>query len=78
MKRCPSHQENYGVKARDLPRVLLKEEDEKDYEDDGTFTCKHGIEMSRRDASVCDKCYWESRPHDESYNYYASLKAESR
>jgi hypothetical protein len=76
MKRCPSHQENYEVKARALPRPLDCDvlEEEKDYEDDGIFICKHGIEMSRRDSSICDKCYWESRPTDESRNYYASLK----
>ena len=77
MKRCPSHEDNYELKPRPLFLQIKEdkqdEKDEKDYEDDGRFTCKHGVDMSRRDPTVCDECYWNSRPTDEANNYNDSL-----
>ena len=74
MKRCPSHEDNYELKPR---RLLLQDDEEKEKEeeeeDEGRFTCSHGVEMSRRDTTVCDTCYWDSRPTDEATNYNDSL-----
>lgn len=71
MRRCPSYEENYELK----PRKPLFLEDV-DYEDDGNFTCCHGIEMTLRDPTVCDECYWNSRSSDELLNYNESLKRQ--
>lgn len=73
MRRCPSYEENYELK----PRKPLFPEDV-DYEDDSNFTCCHGIEMTMRDPTVCDECYWNSRSSDELLNYNESLKAKEK
>jgi hypothetical protein len=71
MRRCPSYEENYELKPH---KPVLPEDI--DYEDDGNFTCCHGIEMSMRDPTICDECYWNSRSSDERLNYNESLKRQ--
>ena len=77
MKRCPSHEDNYELKPRPLLLQIKQNDEEKEKEeeeeDEGKYTCSHGVEMSRRDTTVCDTCYWDSRPTDEATNYNDSL-----
>ena len=73
MKRCPSHEDNYELKPRPLLLQIKQDDEEKEEEDEGKYTCSHGVEMSRRDPTVCDECYWNSRPTDEATNYNDSL-----
>jgi hypothetical protein len=76
MKRCPSHEDNYELKPRPLLLQIKQDDEEKEKEEDedeGKYTCSHGVEMSRRDTTICDTCYWDSRPTDEATNYNDSL-----
>ena len=63
IRRCPSFDENYELQ----PRTLFPQDTpaDIDYDDDGNYTCRHGIEMSRRDSTVCDSCFWDSQETQE-------------
>ncbi len=66
VKRCPSFDENYELQPRTLfPQDTLADVD---YNDDGSYTCRHGIEMSRRDSTICDSCFWETQEEEPNNN----------
>ena len=63
IRRCPSFDENYELQ----PHTLFPQDTPADIDsdDDGNYTCRHGIEMSRRDSTVCDSCFWDSQETQE-------------
>lgn len=73
IKRCPSFDENYELQ----PRTLFPQDTpaDVDYDDDGNYTCRHGIEMSRRDSTICDSCFWETQ--EESTHSINPLKRQT-
>jgi hypothetical protein len=73
VKRCPSFDENYELQ----PRTLFPQDTpaDVDYNDDGNYTCRHGIEMSRRDSTICDSCFWETQ--EESTHSINPLKRQT-
>jgi hypothetical protein len=72
--------DTYELKPRPFYQKKKEEEhdEEEGEEDEGKYTCSHGIEMSRRDTTICDTCYWESRPPCEEHAFYESLKQKQQ
>lgn len=72
MKQCQSYHEGPLTKLFPLPQI----DDDTDYEDEGIYTCHHGVKMSRRDTTICNNCYWESQeqPDEQSTLHEETLQ----